>query len=119
MATLKQIQTRLENGELGANIERELVEKLGFTPYIVNGVTLGWRDPLTNEVMTLGQFTSVQQVALYLIPPGWVWEVVPSGGSFRARCAPDSTLLASASLTKAVSTAELALCVAGLLARSA
>jgi hypothetical protein len=87
VSTKAEILARLEGGEIGAAIERELMAALGWTPYQINGVTCGWTDPLTGMVRVVGKFALDEESCLLLLPPGWLWEVQQQGGEFRARVA--------------------------------
>ena len=120
MATVQQLLTRLENGDVLPPTIRELIAQLGFTEYLVRGNRLGWVDPLTGRVVKVGLLDVNLDHVLVFLPPGWVYQTEANAqGKWRARVAPDAGALAAAPFTKFVATEPLALAVAIYTARVA
>ena len=64
--TRQQLRQAINQGQSGAEIDREIVLALGFTPYILNGVTAGYTTPW-GEVLLVGNFCIDPQATLKLI----------------------------------------------------
>lgn len=120
MALSQQVQNKLENGDGTPATGRQALQALGFTPYIVNGKTCGWTDPLTGRVLLVGKHNADLDHALSFLPPGWVWSTTATAqNKWTAKVAPDQAALASVTATKACASEAIALFVAIATARAA
>jgi hypothetical protein len=119
MAWGQQLLNKLEGGDTSADVGREALQALGFTPYILNGVTAGWLDPLTGNVLFVGKHALDPVYAVTFLPPGWVWSTRQNQqGRWLAKVAPTPAELVTADETKAINNEALALFVAIGIARS-
>lgn len=114
MATKAEIIARLQAGEIGSGVERELLQALGFQPYraTADGPVLGWTDPVTGLVGLVGRYVTDLATTEKLLPPGWVYEIEQSGTQFRARVGSTTQQLRRATFTALVGSQALALCLA-------